>query len=149
MENGVGPFKMWKFAVELTFTATTIWLQHASRWSFTEWCRRVSAKLPHFTSLCSREKQRWQHYYNWTWTGRSIGWTLLWSPEPPQPDEPADPPPAPDELNIDTRPPTEAEVNSTIIAMKSEKAPGIDSTNVEGRPQYSYQCPGWLVLTWC
>ena len=41
----------------------------------------------------------------------------------PQPDEPADPPPVPDDLNIDTRPPTEGEVKNAIKAMKSGKSP--------------------------
>ena len=39
----------------------------------------------------------------------------------PQPDEPTDPPPppVPDDLNIDTSPPTEAEVRNVIKAMES------------------------------
>ena len=49
----------------------------------------------------------------------------------PQPDEPADPPPVPDDLNINTNPPTEAEVRNAIKAMKSGKAPGIDSIHAE------------------
>ena len=49
----------------------------------------------------------------------------------PQPDEPADPPPVPDDLNIDTSPPTEAEVRNAIKAMKSGKAPGVDSIHAE------------------
>ena len=49
----------------------------------------------------------------------------------PQPDEPADPPPVPDDLNIDTSPPTEAEVNNAIKAMKSGKAQGVDSIHAE------------------
>ena len=49
----------------------------------------------------------------------------------PQPDEPADPPPVPDDLNIDTRPPTEAEVKNAIKAMKSGKAPDVDSIHAE------------------
>ena len=49
----------------------------------------------------------------------------------PQPDEPADPPPVPDDLNIDTSPPTEAEVKNAIKAMKSGKAPGVDSIHAE------------------
>ena len=40
-----------------------------------------------------------------------------------QPDEPADPTPVPDDLNIDISPPTEAEVRNAIKAMKSGKAP--------------------------
>ena len=49
----------------------------------------------------------------------------------PQPDEPADLPPVPDDLNIDTSPPTEAEVRNAIKAMKSGKAPGVDSIHAE------------------
>ena len=49
----------------------------------------------------------------------------------PQPDEPADPPPVPDDLNIDTSPPTEATVRNAIKAMKSGKAPGVDSIHAE------------------
>ena len=49
----------------------------------------------------------------------------------PQPDEPADPPPESDDLNIDTRPPTEAEVKNAVKAMKSGKATGIDSIHAE------------------
>ena len=49
----------------------------------------------------------------------------------PQSNEPADPPPVPDDLNIDTRPPTEAEVKNAIKAMKSGKAPGVDSIHAE------------------
>ena len=49
----------------------------------------------------------------------------------PQPDESADPPPMPDDLNIDTSPPTKAEVRNAIKAMKREKAPGVDSIHAE------------------
>ena len=49
----------------------------------------------------------------------------------PQPDEPADPPPVPDDLNIDTSPPIEAEVKNAIKAMKSGKSPGVDSIHAE------------------
>ena len=48
-----------------------------------------------------------------------------------QPDEPADPPPVTDDLNIDTSPPTEAEVRNAIKAMKSGKAPGVNSIHTE------------------
>ena len=49
----------------------------------------------------------------------------------PEPDDLADPPPAEDVLNINTSPPTEAEVRCAIKAMKSGKAPGIDSIHAE------------------
>ena len=49
----------------------------------------------------------------------------------PQPDEPADPLPEPDDLNIDTSLPTEAEVRNAIKAMKSGRAPGVDSIHAE------------------
>ena len=49
----------------------------------------------------------------------------------PQPDEPADPPPVTDDLNIDTSPTTVAEVRNAIKAMKSGKAPGVDSIHAE------------------
>jgi len=37
----------------------------------------------------------------------------------------------PDDLNIDTSPPTEAEVRNAIKAVKSGKAPGVDSIHAE------------------
>ena len=37
----------------------------------------------------------------------------------------------PDNLNIDTSPPTEAEVRNAIKAMKSRKALGVDSIHAE------------------
>ena len=40
-------------------------------------------------------------------------------------------PPVTDDLNIDTSPPTEAEVRNAIKAMKSGKAPGVDSIHAE------------------
>ena len=49
----------------------------------------------------------------------------------PQPDEPTDPPPVPEDLNIDTSPPTEAEVSNAIKGMMSGKAPGVDSIHGE------------------
>ena len=49
----------------------------------------------------------------------------------PQPDQPADPQPVPDDLNIDTSPPTEAEVRNAIKAMNNGKVPDVDSIHAE------------------
>jgi len=49
----------------------------------------------------------------------------------PEPEELADLPPVTNVLDINTRPPTESEVKKTIQAIKSGKAPGIDSIVAE------------------
>ena len=49
----------------------------------------------------------------------------------PESDGPANPPPADDVLEINTSPLTEVEVRTAIKAMKSGKAPGIDSIHAE------------------
>ena len=48
----------------------------------------------------------------------------------PEPNEPADPDPS-DDIDINIRPPLQAEVETAIKAMKSGKAPGIDSLQAE------------------
>ena len=49
----------------------------------------------------------------------------------PEPYGPASPPPAEDFLEINTSPPTEVEIRTAIKAMKSGKAPGVDSIHAE------------------
>ena len=49
---------------------------------------------------------------------------------PPEPYKPADPDPS-DDININISPPSQAEVETAIKAMKSGKAPGIDSLQAE------------------
>lgn len=49
----------------------------------------------------------------------------------PEPDEPANPLPAGDDLEVDTSPPTEEEIRQAIKATKSRKAPGPDSVHTE------------------
>ena len=49
---------------------------------------------------------------------------------PPEPNKPADPDPS-DDININISPPSQAEVETAIKAMKSGKAPGIDSLQAE------------------
>ena len=49
----------------------------------------------------------------------------------PDPEEPADPPPSESYLDIDTSPPSIAEVRLAIESMKNGKAPGIDSLQAE------------------
>ena len=48
----------------------------------------------------------------------------------PEPNEPADPDPS-DDIDINISPPSQAEVETAIKAMKSGKAPGIDSLQAE------------------
>lgn len=49
----------------------------------------------------------------------------------PEPDEPANPLPAGDDLEVDTSPPTEEEIRQAIKATKSRKAPGPYSIHIE------------------